>query len=238
MLKEYKIKTEEFEGPLELLLELIEKEKLDITRISIAKVADDFLKFINLNSQVGLANISDFLLIASQLILIKSKALLPLFQFTKEEEEEIGDLEERLKEYKRFKDASEKIGELYFSPNCSYSRQEENIETVVRFVDPKINSQELAEIFSKIVSVLPAEEQIEEKIMENVVSLEEKISEIRVSLERRLKVAFQDTIKNATNKIDIIVSFLAMLEMMKQQIVAVEQNELFGNILLKAKRNV
>jgi len=84
----YNVKLENFEGPLNLLLELIEKRELDITQLSLAKVADDYLEFIEREGEIDLANLSEFLLIASQLILLKSKALLPVFELTKEEEEE------------------------------------------------------------------------------------------------------------------------------------------------------
>lgn len=238
MLQEYKIKTEQFEGPLDLLLELIEKEKLDITRLSIAKVADDFLIFIGNNSKINLSNLSEFLLTASQLILLKSKALLPLFEFTKEEEEEILDLEERLLEYKKFKEISEKIKLLYASSKKCFSRKEEKNIDFKKFVDPKLNGQDLLRLYKNVIVEIPQEEQIAEKVMERVVSLEEKMVELRVSLERRMKVAFTETIKSASNKIEVIVTFLAMLEMIKQRSVSVEQGEIFGDILLTARKNV
>jgi segregation and condensation protein A len=237
MLREYKIKTEQFEGPLDLLLELIEKEKLDITRLSIATVADDFLKFIENNTEINLANLSEFLLTASQLILIKSKALLPLFEFTQEEEEEIVDLEERLLEYKRFKDASIKIGELYSSSKRCFSRKEEKDIDFKKFVDPKMSGKDLLNLYKGVIVNIPQEEKMTEKVMEKVVSLEDKMVELKASLEKRMKVAFADTIKNATGKVDVIVTFLAMLEMIKQRSVAVEQVALFGDILLTSRKN-
>ncbi len=238
MLQEYKIKTEQFEGPLDLLLELIEKEKLDITRLSIATVADDFLKFIENNTEINLANLSEFLLTASQLILIKSKALLPLFEFTQEEEEEIVDLEERLLEYKRFKDASSKVGELFCSSMKCFSRKEEKDIDFKKFVDPKMNGKNLLNLYKRVIINIPQEEKMIERVMEKVVSLEDKMVELKTSLEKRMKVAFADTIKNATGKVDVIVTFLAMLEMVKQRSIAVEQADLFGDILLTSRKHV
>ena len=237
MSEEYKIKTEQFEGPLDLLLELIEKEKLDITRLSIAKVADDFLKFIEDNSNISLVNLSEFLLTASQLILLKSKALLPLFEFTQEEEEEIVDLEERLLEYKRFKDASEKIGKLFSSPEMCFSREEEKNIGFKKFIDPKLKKEDLLGLYNHVVAEVPQEEKIAEKVMEKVVSLEDKMAELKQSLEKRMKVAFAETIKKATGKVDVIVTFLAMLEMVKQRSVHVQQEELFGDILLTSRNH-
>lgn len=238
MLKEYKIKTDQFEGPLDLLLELIEKEKLDVTRFSIANVADDFLEFIKNNSQINLTNLSEFLLTASQLILIKSKALLPLFDFTEEEEEEIVDLEERLLEYKKFKEASIEINKLYASSNRCFSRKEQKDIDFKKFIDPKLKGQDLFDLYKKVVVEVPEEEDIAEKVMEKVVSLEEKMVELKASLEKRIRVAFAETIKNASSKVDVIVTFLAMLEMVKQRSVTVEQKDLFSDIMLTSRKNV
>jgi segregation and condensation protein A len=106
----YNVKLEKFEGPLELLLELIEKEQLKITELSLAHVADQYLDYIKNHDSIALENLADFLTIASRLILIKSRALLPMLQVTPEEEEEIQDLAKQLEEYKKFREASQKIG--------------------------------------------------------------------------------------------------------------------------------
>ncbi len=237
-MQEYKIKTDQFEGPLDLLLELIEKEKLDVTRFSIAGVADDFLKFIENNSRINLNNLSEFLLTASQLILIKSKALLPLFDFTEEEEEDIVDLEMRLLEYKKFKEASIEINKLFASSRKCFSRKEQEKIDFRKFVNPRLKGEVLFDLYKKAVIEVPEEEDIAEKVMEKVVSLEEKMVELKTSLEKRIKIAFAETIKNASGKIDVIVTFLAMLEMVKQKSVMVEQKELFSDILLTSRKNV
>lgn len=237
MLADYKIKTEQFEGPLELLVELIEKEELDITKLSISKVADDFLEFVDNNQEIGLVNLSEFLLVASQLILLKSKALLPLFEFTKEEEEEIDDLEERLREYKKFKDISIQIGELYQGEKMSFSRKEARDIEYRKFIDPKINSRELADLYRGILSEKPEEDDLIEEVMQEVVSLEEKMTDLKTSLEKRMKIAFAETIKNASDKMEVVVTFLAMLEMVKQKTLSVKQKDLFGDILLTSRKN-
>jgi segregation and condensation protein A len=222
----------------DLLLELIEKEKLDVTRFSIAGVADDFLKFIENNSRINLNNLSEFLLTASQLILIKSKALLPLFDFTEEEEEDIVDLEMRLLEYKKFKEASIEINKLFASSRKCFSRKEQEKIDFRKFVNPRLKGEVLFDLYKKAVIEVPEEEDIAEKVMEKVVSLEEKMVELKTSLEKRIKIAFAETIKNASGKIDVIVTFLAMLEMVKQKSVMVEQKELFSDILLTSRKNV
>ncbi len=116
----YKVKLEQFEGPLDLLLELIEKEKLDITNLSLTKVADEYLSYIEDRENITLDSLASFLSVASRLILIKSRALLPLLKFSEEEEEEIKDLEYQLAEYKKFKDLSKKIGNIAGSSRTSF----------------------------------------------------------------------------------------------------------------------
>ena len=100
----YTVKTEAFEGPLDILLSLIEKRKLHINDVSLSKVADDFIAYINSIEEFPLEESADFILIASTLILIKSKSLLPTLDLSIEEEEDISTLEDRLREYQKIKE--------------------------------------------------------------------------------------------------------------------------------------
>jgi len=232
----FEIKNKQFAGPLHLLLELIEKQKLDITSVSLVDVADDYLEYVESKEQVDLANLSEFLLIASQLILLKSKALLPLFEFTKEEEEEIENLEERLKEYQKFKRSSEELGKILADKNYCFSKDEEKIQRI-SFVCEKVNPEDLHKIFISTLQNLPTKEELTKKFIEEVVSIEEKITELKNSLEGRMKVAFHEMIEQSADKIEIVVTFLAMLEMVKQRLVSVKQSELFGDISITSNQN-
>src|SRR5574343_1118658 len=109
----FTIKTSVFEGPLDLLLSLVEKRKLFINDISLAKVTDDFISHIQNSGQLPMEESAHFILIASSLLLIKSKSLLPTLTLTEEEEEGIHDLETRLKIYQRIKDASQGINNIF-----------------------------------------------------------------------------------------------------------------------------
>lgn len=235
MIEDFTVKNNQFEGPLDLLLELIEKQKLDITKLSIVEVADDYLEFVDSNDDISLSNLSEFLLIASHLILLKSKALLPLFEFSSEEEEEIEDLEERLREYKRFKKAALDVKDILGSSNVSFSREEELTQRV-SFVMEKVSKEELHDLFLKTLQSVPTKDDLAKQVMEEVVSIEERISELRTSIEKRVKIAFHETIGEAKNKIDVIVTFLAMLEMVKQQIITVKQEDLFSEITMEKNR--
>ena len=117
------VRLQQFEGPLDLLLQLIEKEKLDIAEIALSNVADQYLEHLNNTQDIHPSNLAEFLYVASKLILIKSKALLPVLEFTEEEEEDIAELQMRLKEYRRFKEAAKKIHTIYNNPKKMISRE-------------------------------------------------------------------------------------------------------------------
>ncbi len=230
-----KIKKFEFEGPLSLLLELIEKKKLDVTKLSLVEVADDFLDFIKDKNEVTLDNLSEFILIASHLILLKSRHLLPFFEFTKEEEEEIDDLEERLKEYQRFKKARDELKKLFEKKQFSFSR-EGSAPVQLPIFSQKIDVNELRDLYLEVLQNIPKEEEnLEKDEIREVVSLKEKITELHQSIKKRIKIAFHEAIVNKKDKGEVVVTFLAMLEMVKQQAVFVEQNEIFGEIMIRRR---
>lgn len=231
----YQVKFEDFEGPLDLLLDLFEKKKLDITKLSLSKVADDFLAYLENGQAANLDNLSSFLLTASQLILIKSKALLPLFEFTEEEEEEIEDLQARLVEYRKFKEAAEVLSQGMLENKKCFFRLEEKF-SFGRFISPGLSKKELTAIYDQIKMEISQEDDLSEEIMREVVTLEEKISQMKVSLERRMKIAFYETIEESKDKTEVIISFLAMLEMIKQKIVLVEQTGLFSDIWISKRK--
>jgi len=231
----YQVKLQQFEGPLPLLLELIEKEKLDITTVSLAQVADDFLGYLESGKDINLANLSEFLLVASQLILIKSKALLPFFEFTKEEEDDIEDLEARLREYRRFQKAAQWIGEEWMKQNVSFSKEESKL-IPIKTEMPDITVDDLFAMAMSVVEENEEEEQLMEETLEKTVSLEEKITELRNSILKRSRISFNKTIQGAKNKVEVVVSFLAILEMLKQKFITVKQEGAFGDILIERNK--
>lgn len=231
----YQFKLDKFEGPLDLLLELIEKEKLNITELSLANVTDQYLDHIKNNASIHLDNLAEFLSVASKLILIKSRALLPMLKFTEEEEAEIKDLTEQLAAYKKFKEAAEVLGKITEKGKISYSR--EGFSGVKSFFYPpeNINTFDLKKYFSAVLSEIPVIEKLEEEVVREVMTLEEKINDLQNVLRRRIEICFSELTVNAVDKVDVIVSFLAMLEMVKQRVIHVEQDELFQDIKLKVK---
>jgi segregation and condensation protein A len=226
----FNVQLEKFEGPLDLLLKLIEEQKLDITRLNLAKVADDYLEYIRANENISLENLAEFVNIASRIILIKSQSLLPSLEITAEEEKEIVDLENQLREYQKFKKASEKIGETLRKKRFSFSR-DYLLGVAAAYSPPKnVNVFDLKKSFLKVVSEIVLPEKMPEESVREIITLEDKIEELKKSLQKRVETSFRELSSSAENKIEIIVAFLAMLEMVKQRIIDVEQNELFEDI--------
>ncbi|NTW15036.1 MAG: segregation/condensation protein A [Candidatus Moranbacteria bacterium] len=228
----------QFEGPLELLLSLIEGRKLDITQVSLAEVADQYLDRLSAERDaVSLSELSEFLVIAARLILIKSKMLLPVLVFTEEEEESMEDLERRLLEYKRFKDASEALAEMAGSGRCSYPR-EKFLGAPETFSPPRgLTAESLRRQFESVLGAIPEKERMIEEVIEQVVSLEERIATLQHSLRKRAEHGFRELIATARDRTEVIVSFLALLELVKQRFVTVDQGDIFGDIRITVSRD-
>lgn len=229
----YHIQLPQFEGPLELLLSLIEKQKLDITRVSLARVTDQYLEYIGDKQNISLENLAWFLVIASRLILIKSKALLPVLSFNDEEEEEMQDLEFQLREYKRYKEASLQLKALFDLKRPMFS-QEGSLNGRTLFYPPSnLGAEDMELHYLNVLREIPVFDAIEEKMIEEVITLEEKIVSLKTMLHKKVEMSFSDLALSAKDKVEVIVSFLAMLELIKQRMVDVEQSGLFSDIRLR-----
>ena len=229
----YHFHLEKFEGPLDVLLSLIEKEKLDITQVSLAQVADQYLAYLESEAVISLENLSAFLTVAARLILIKSRALLPVLQFSDEEEESMEDLEYHLKAYKLFREASHKLGTLFSPSQRSYVR-ESFLGTQVVFYPPQgLTKEILRGHFLDVLGDIPVFEILPEKEIASVITLEEKITLLQQTLSERVESSFHEIIQNAEDRVEVIVSFLALLELIKQRFIHVEQEGYFSTIRIK-----
>ncbi|HRY30943.1 MAG TPA: ScpA family protein [Candidatus Paceibacterota bacterium] len=222
---DFKIKTETFEGPLDLLLNLIEKRKLLINDISLAKVTNDYIGYLKIHGEMPMGQNSNFILIAATLLLIKSKSLLPTLELSDEEEQSIGDLEKRLKIYKRLKEVEPQIAEMFFK-NPSFPRRQVLSHQIVFAPTKQINLKSLQETISGVLDSLPKFEKVAKAIVNKVLSLEEMIGRLTERVKKSLKLSFKEfSGYHKKNKINIIVSFLAMLELVKEGIIETTQKE-------------
>lgn len=234
----FKVQLEKFEGPLDLLLKLIEEQKLDITRLDLAKVADDYLEYVRANESISLENLAEFVNIASRIILIKSQSLLPTLEITAEEEKEIVDLENQLREYRKFKIAAEQIGKMRAAKRFSFSRDWLLGITAAYSAPKNVNIFDLKKAFQKVISEIVLPEYIPEESVREIITLEEKIEELKNSLQKRVETNFHELSGGAKDKVEIIVAFLAMLEMVKQRIINVEQKNMFDDIRIKTSPQI
>ena len=225
------LKLEKFEGPLDLLLELIEKDKLDISDISLAKATDQFLDYLGELQEKNPWDIADFLIVAAKLILIKSRTLLPFFTITQEEEEELTELKENLIQYQQIRKGAKAIGDMEKRIMTSYHRHS-NLRYFHIFAPPEnINISILWQCFNSIQSAQIKKEKLEEKNINLSFFFEEKIKDIKFRLERNLQDHFH-MIADKSSKTHIIISFLAILELIKQKFLIAEQDRVFGEIKL------
>ncbi len=236
-----KIKLEKFEGPLSLLLKLIEKEKLDITEVSLAKIADQYIDYVRHN-EIKPEEMADFLVVAARLLFIKSKALLPFL--LPEEEEEADDLEQQLKMYREFVEASEIIKKMIGKQKFMFTRDinKSGRRLIVGagniFAPPKnITTSNLCAIFNEILERLKPSEKLKEEKIEDSISIEDKILHIQNMLLNHLKLTFSKVLERAHSKTEIIVSFLAILELMRQRQIILNQDKLFGDIVIQKIKN-
>ncbi|MEK7192272.1 MAG: segregation/condensation protein A [Patescibacteria group bacterium] len=231
----YEVKLGQFTGPLEKLLELIEEKKLEITQISMAEVTGDFLKYVkNLGAQVPSLVLADFLVVASKLVLIKSKVLLPNLELTSEEEGDIRDLEHRLKIYREFKTASQYLQKLWNNQDVAYSRPLfANLGEKAIFYPPsEIKTEDLAKAISNLISALQNLVPDVQKIKSAVVTIEQKIEELLNRFTQSARQSFKG-IAQSQSRTEIIVVFLAILHLLKDKIINVEQEGQFGDILIE-----
>ncbi len=231
---QFRLPESEFEGPLDLLLHLIEHRELDITRVSLGAVADQFLETISAPGVIELSALADYLVIAAKLILIKSRLLLPQPETpTPEGEEDIGEsLARQLREYKMFKQVAVFLRE----------RERQGLRAYPRFAPPPrpqpaswklvgVTADDLARALQNALHVRPSLPQGTLSVPLSV-SIDQEIRRIVELTTKRARVNFSRLLKRAETRIGIIVTFLAVLELIKRNQIDAQQDGLFGEIVL------
>ncbi|TSC81833.1 MAG: segregation and condensation protein A [Parcubacteria group bacterium Gr01-1014_19] len=229
----YEVKLQQFAGPLGKLLELIEAKQLEITAISLAEVTGDFLQYVKSLEKTAPSIIADFLVVAAKLVLIKSKVLLPMLELSKEEEEEILDLESRLKIYREFKAASEHVKNLWGKNWRSLSRPFlHSLGEHFFFYPPEhLKLSDLTRAINDLAITLKALLPEEQKVRIAVVTIEQKMEELLNRFKEAGKQSFQ-SMSGQKTRTEVIVLFLAILHLLKDRVIQVEQGGQFGDILI------
>ena len=230
----YVVELEQFQGPLDLLLKLIESEQLDITEISLARITEPYVKIIDSQrGQIPPEELADFLLVAAKLVYLKSRAILP--GFSDEEIEASGDLEEQLKTYKRFVALAEKMGELVRNGQRSFSRPTTVTRLPNELVRPtNVNTDVLVTLYRQVVRRLEPLVALPRVALERVVTIEEKIEDLKTRVRNLMHVSFHRFLAEAQSRHEMIVGFLALLELVKQRHVKIEQARLFDDVKVQS----
>lgn len=235
----YQVRTPSFEGPLPLLLSLIEKRKLFINEISLADVTDDYLTYVKKLEEFPFSGIANFIIVAATLILIKSRSLLPEFSLTEEEAGDIKGLESRLNLYRLIRDASARLKESLLGPMIWERPYIRNVR-VVFSPDPSFTADNIRAAIGSVLESIPAKETLPEASVKKIVSIEEMIGRITERLQKEMSMSFSKfsghtgTKQAPDKKVMVIVGFLALLELIKQGLVMVEQKTHFEDISIKA----
>ncbi len=226
---DFSIKTEVFEGPLELLLDLVEKRKFLINDISLASVTDEYMAHVSRMQEMSLPDTANFVALAATLLLIKSKSLLPVLELTEEEEGSIEELEERLRLYQIYRNAALTLTEI-FGQGVMHERGYLPLEKPVFKPDQFCAPQVLMEAMRTVLLELPIKPEKPRVQVKKVISLEEMIENLHRRIERQLRVKFSELVGNSSEKHTYIVGFLAVLESVKQGSILVTQLSRFDEI--------
>jgi segregation and condensation protein A len=229
----YTVNTPVYEGPLDLLLDLIERAELDITRLALAQVTDQYLAYLHGLHQRAPDQVSSFLVIAARLIQIKSEALLPRPPRREEGEEDPGEaLARQLMLYKRFKRVAEGLGR----------REEAGLRTYLRLAPaPRhigtldlsgITLEDLVEAARAVLSNADLRPDLKTVVTPPRVTIRQQIALIVQTVRRRGRVTFHSVLRAAATRLEIVVTFIAILELVKRQRISAHQERLFGEIEL------
>ncbi len=224
MTHDYQIKLEQFEGPLELLLDLIEKRKLFINEISLAQIADDYVAHLKNFEKFPVDFVSNFLMVASTLILIKSKSLLPTLSLTPEETQDIAELEARLKEYQRIRELSLHVKKL-FGADMLFPKGQTRLREALFVPSEEITTPSIFSSMWDVIARFPKKVSLPKVMVKKVISIDEMMSRLTDRITSNLKMSFREFAGvGKAEKVNVIVSFLAMLELVKQGVLAVTQH--------------
>jgi len=241
----YKIKLDIFEGPLDLLLYLVKKEHLNIYDIPIAKIADEYMRYLDLMRILDLKIAGEFLVMAATLMQIKSRMLLPPSETVNSDEDEQQSIEqqrqqliEQLLEYEQFKKIAEELHQRQSQRQKQFyrSRTKENQDFPLdkeKYFEASLF--DLLNAFSKVLENIPVD--LLYGAIKDEFTIEEKIHQILHMLVEEELVSFSRLFKKAKNKMEVIVTFLAILELIRLKEIRVVQKKLFGEIELIRNKN-
>jgi segregation and condensation protein A len=220
--------TEKFSGPLELLLRLIEDQQLDISQVSLATVTDQYLAELQKLEELPIDELSDFLVVAAKLLYIKSRLMVPTAPL---DEDDLGtDLERQLRMYKLFVEAAKTVNHLWNKHKITYPR--EGFGPIEPIFNPPehLQADDLKMMMLDILKDLEPITRLPQTVLIRTINIRETITRIRDRLMSVKRASYHELISQAKTKTEAIVTFLAVLELVKQQTVTIRQSELHADM--------
>lgn len=232
----FSIETEAYKGPFELVLDLIEARKLLVNDLALANITEDFIQHVRSQATFPVEETANFIQIAATLLLIKSKSLIPELTLTEEESGDVEDLKRRLIAYEKVRDAARELSKLY-GQSVMLPAGERPLE-VLFSPTRDLTSPALSEALARVLATREEVETLPEARVKPMVTIEEMMDRLTKRVQSALTLSFKEFARGANNpsishgadKIGVIVSFLALLELVKQGAVAAEQNDTHGDI--------
>lgn len=233
----YQVQLPVFEGPLDLLLHLIEQEELDITRVSLALVTDQYLEYLGTLEERQVDDLTGFVVVAARLLLIKSQALLPTPTTPpSQEDEDAGDeLVRQLIAYKQFKEAAKRLRERQLQGQRSYVRlaPQPRLETGIEHLEA-VPLDALVAAARRAMQARPSAPPVNDVVQPLVITIDEQIDLIVSRLNRQPSLTFESLLTTAYTRQEVIVTLIALLELIKRQQVQARQERMFGEIVILA----
>ena len=228
----FNVATTTFQGPLETLLNLIEERKMSISEISLAEVTDAYLAYVEKLPELPLGETSQFILVASTLLLIKSRTLLPTLELSEDERESVQELEKRLARYALVRKAAKLMRKEWGRAPLAFARRVPAREPV--FAPGEVSTSTIAALARRLVSILPKPEALAKAAVAPILALEDVIAHLRTRLSSAVRTRFSE-LTRSRDRHEVIVYFLAMLELVRSGSLSVTQDRLFSDIMLEAE---
>jgi len=228
MVPEFKLK--QFTGPLDLLLSLIDDQKMDISEIALSEVTEQYLAHLESIEEAEPQELADFLVVATRLLYIKSKLLLPSLAG---DEDDGAQLEDQLRLYRAFVEASKKLNKMWLDETHGYVRIEPPTKPTHIEMPANVHLDVLHSVMVHIITRLAPPKPLPQAYIDRAVSLKEKVETLRNLLKKARRVGFTELLEDANSRTEIIVSFLALLELVKQHTAVINQTDNFSNIFIE-----
>ena len=239
--KKYEIKIENFEGPLDLLCHLIEKNKMDIYDINLNEITEQYIQYLNEMEKMNLEIASEFIVMASTLLYLKSKNLLPK-QENEEEEVTEEELIRRIIEYKKFKEISNVLKQNYIETGNRYYKEQEKIELPKQKLEKNYDEKIIPKIYKNLIEKKRSKINQNAKNIEKIALVENysvasKVKEMYKVLVKQKRFVFNKLFSvNKRSKQEVVTAFSGLLEMSRRKKVETEQEELFGDITVEKRK--